>query len=236
MRKIDIIYIGAIIILVIILFKSCDGNRSQTALYEASQAELETTVNELGQQTATIDALQAGSAKDLLSMETKDSTIMRLQEVVDGFEGNISSATVVSSESFDVGTTASTIIRVDTFYTDTGMVVFQVYKSAWDEKWSIGSIIASKDSISRSIKIKNEFDITVGWADKGWLKKDEFEVAILNKNPNTVVTELQTFKVEPPKKRWSVGPAVGYGVLINKNGISSGWIAGGTISYTIFSF
>lgn len=236
MRKIDLIFVLIMAIMAILLLRSCDQQKSAKSLYEATQDTLSVRTNELGQQIASINALRASSAKDLLTLKTKDSTIIRLQGVVKDYKGRISSATVISTESSDVGTTATIVSFPDSAESETQTPLYPTYESVWDEQWSMGYIIANKDSISRKIRVKNEFDITVGWANKGLFKKKEFEVSVLNKNPNTVTTELQTFKVEVPKKRFSLGVQAGYGVLIDKSGLSTGVYLGGGVSWTILRF
>jgi len=236
MRKSELLAAVAVIIMAILLIGSCDRNRSMQSLYDATQDTLSIRTNELGQQIASIDALRASSAKDLLSLKTKDSTIIRLQGVVKDYKGKISSATVITNETSDVGTTVTVIGSSDTVFTDTETLVYPTYESVWDEQWSMGYITANKDSISRKIRVKNEFDITVGWANKGLFKKKEFEVSVLNKNPNTVTTELQTFKVEVPKKRFSFGVQAGYGLLIDKSGLSTGVYLGGGVSWIMLRF
>jgi len=61
----------------------------------------------------------------------------------------------------DNGSSISTT-QWDTIKTDTGSYASAVYKTDWDEEWSVGKIVATKDSITRDIKIKNDFEMTIG--------------------------------------------------------------------------
>ena len=157
--------------------------------------------------------MKAAKKKDFLKMQTNDSTILALQKVVKDYKGKLASATVLGSSTSDSGTSVTTT-SWDTIKTDTGSIIHPVFKTDWDERWSRGNIIASKDSISRNIQVKNEFEFTQGLERQGFLKKRKSLVTIKNLNPNTVTTELKTFTVQAQKKRFSVGIGAAYGLDI----------------------
>ena len=208
--------IALLIIAGILLFKSCSDNRGlkeQVALYETAQDSLTQTRNDLGQQITSTSLMKAAKKKDFLKMQTNDSTILALQKVVKDYKGKLASATVLGSSTSDSGTSVTTT-SWDTIKTDTGSIIHPVFKTDWDERWSRGNIIASKDSISRNIQVKNEFEFTQGLERQGFLKKRKSLVTIKNLNPNTVTTELKTFTVQAQKKRFSVGIGAAYGLDI----------------------
>jgi len=202
-------------------------------MYEALQDTLEQTTNELGQQTSTIALLEADKAKDLLKIKTNDSTVIHLQKVVKDYKGKLASATVLGTSTNDAGS-SSTTTDYDTIYTDTGSYISPVYKSNWDEEWSVGKIVATKDSISRQIKIKNDFEMTIGKERQGFLKKKKSVVTIKNLNPNTVTTELRTFNIQPHKNKISFGIGAAYGLDIV--GFKPTLVIGVTAHIPIISF
>ncbi len=226
-----------LIIVGILLFRSCKGDidlKEQIGLYEAAQDTLHQTRNELGQQVSSIALLKADNKKDLLRMKTDDSTIIALQVLVKEYKGKLKTATVLGTSTNDNGNSGTTT-DYDTIYTDTGSYVSPVYKTEWEEEWSIGKIIATKDSISRDIKIKNDFEITVGdEKQKGLFKKKKSLVTITNKNPNTITTELRTFVIEPQKKKVSIGLGVAYGFDII--GLKPTVVVGPTLHIPIISW
>jgi len=214
-RKNQIIIV-LLIIAGILLFKSCSDNRGlkeQVALYEASQDTLIQTRNALGQEKTSTALMKASNKKAFLKMQSNDSTIIALQKVVKEYKGKLSVATVLVNSTNDNGTSATTT-SYDTIKTDTGSIIHPVFRTNWDERWSRGNIIASKDSITRDIQVRNEFEITQGKEKQGFLKKKKSLVTIKNLNPNTVTTELKTFTIQTQKKRFSVGIGAAYGLDI----------------------
>ena len=223
-------------ILIFFIYRGCESRadlKEQIGLYEAAQDTLHQTRNELGQQITSISLLQADKEKDLLKLKTNDSTIIALQKVVKEYKGKLDNATVFGNSTNDAGS-SETIIKWDTLKTDTGSTAYPTYTSNWVEKWSEGNIKATKDSIFRDIKIKNEFEMTMGKENQGFLKKRKSVVTIKNLNPNTITTELRTFTVEPHKNKFSfgIGAAYGYDLI----GLKPTIVVGATVHFPLISF
>lgn len=234
MRKIDLLYVITVIILVLLLIGSCDKQKSAQDLYNATQDTLRVTVNKLGQQTASISVLKAADTKQFLKLKTQDSTILHLQDVVKDYKGRLATATVLSNTTSDVGTTATVVSFPDTSGNETKDILYPIYETQWNERWSVGSIRASRDSISRDIKVKNEYEITQGEEKRGLFKPRILTVNVKNLNPNTETVELRVFTVDVPNKRFSFGVQAGYGVLLNGTGTGPYIGVGG--SWTILKF
>lgn len=229
----------AIAILAWLLMRGCDQQKADRLLQEAVQDTLRTTRNKLGQQQAKISILATASKKDFLKLKTKDSTILKLQGLVKKFKGKIQSATVLSNITSITGTGATNVVARDTMVINDTVYIYQEYSDTFDEKWSSGVIIANKDSISRDIKVRNEFEITNGWTKrklKNLFKDPPLEVSVLNLNPNTETTELRTFTVQPPNKRFSVSVQAGYGVLLNGFSVGTGFYLGAGVSFNVIKF
>ena len=204
-----------LIIVCLLWLESCQQGNMNLGLYEDAQAQLQVSMNKQGQQTAKIKLLEAETVKDFLKMKSNDSSIIALQLIAKGYKGKLYSATHLVNQTIESATTATTVGTAgDTVTVDSIVYVYKIYTTKWDEQWSVGSITATKDSISRDIKIKNEFDITVGRESLGWFKGHEVVVSIKNKNPNTVTKELRTFRVKDNKKI-SVGLQLGVGLMQN---------------------
>ena len=204
-QKITIVVLCLVIIFLFI--KGCSDKKELINLNNSLTAKLDTSRNELGQQKASILSIVTQRERDFLKIKTKDSTILWLQKTVKEYKGKISSATVVSNTTVSKGST-TTIIKHDTI----DNVIYDTYFTKWDNKWENGYILASKDSIRREIKFKNEYQVTIGNESNGWFKKREFKVSILNLNPNTYTTELRSYNVSAKPKRFTLGIQAGYGI------------------------
>lgn len=238
LNKTTLTLIGVCVVLIILLFyRGCNkGNQlqEQIDLYEASKATLLVAENKLGQQTAQIELMTADNEKDLLKMQTQDSTIMKLQSVVKDYKGKLATATVIINSTGDVGSTATTITKHDTVTVNGVEYIYGTYESEWDEEWSSGKIVATKDSISRNFLVKNEYEITQGWERQGFLKGKSPVVKIKNLNPNTSTEELRSFTVTEKKKPFALSAGAVYGIDILH--LRPTIVVGVGVTYSIIKF
>ena len=228
MKK-DIYYILAIVILVIILLRSCEGKREAENLYNASQDTLTTYVDKDGLNVAKIGLLQTKSKKDFISMRTKDSVNMELQALVKKTKlGKQGSVTIIKGD-----TKIDTIIKTQIVYVDS----IPEYHSKLDlGGWVLGNIVAKPDKTQVSLSVKNEYVVTLGVENTGFLslgpKKHYAEVK--NLNPYSKVSVLRTYQVQvPAPKRFGVGPVVAYGLGSN---LQPEWFVGFGVNFTLFRF
>jgi hypothetical protein len=214
----DFIFGAAIAVLCFLLYCSDDKRRQGEHINSVLADSLETTVDDLGRQTATIQNFKLDKAKDLLKIQTNDSTVIWLQGVVEEYKGKLQAALVASSVTSEEGSGKTRIIGGDTIWKDNVLYVYPNYETDWNKRWSEGYILATKDSISWNFKVKNEYEITVGDASNGWFKKRVSEVSFKNLNPNTATTELRSVSVDNKGKKFHVVVYVGYGA--GANGLS----------------
>ena len=227
-----IILYALVVILLFLRLHACDKASTLQDLQTALNDTISQYRNKQGQRVTLISVLQTEREKDFLNIRSKDSTINKLQKAVKDYKGKLQSATVASIETAENGST-QTIIKHDTVFIDGVPEVKPVYATSWKERWSEGSIEAHHDSIYREIKIKNEFTFTHG-TKRNLFKKDVLKVEMTNLNPNTVTTELRSYSVKVPKKRFNVGLGVSYGYSI------STWkpdaVVGLNASFILFGF
>lgn len=216
-RYITFSLLGVLAIFIFLFVRSCEKNVELGGLNDVLGDSLRISYNVNGEQEAKIKVFQAEKSKTFLKMNTKDSTIKWLQETVKDYKGRLSTAIVLGNTTRDTGRTIVYIDRWDTLRVGDSTLVFPTYKTEWNERWSQGSIIANKDSIYRDILVKNEYEITLGKQRNGWFKKREFEVQVLNKNPNTATNELRSFNVKVKPKRFTIGVQAGYGYSFRNN-------------------
>jgi hypothetical protein len=168
---------------------------------------LKKTKNKLGQEESKVRTLVGNNEKTLLQMESKDSTIIQLQASVEDYKGKLTSATSISNTTIIEGST-QTVVKYDTI----NNVEYPIYESVWDEKWLIGKITATKDSVYRNISFFNKFNVVIGEERQKLFGKREFNVTVTNLNPNTITNDLRTFQVEAKKKPYVISLGVGYGI------------------------
>ncbi len=221
-----------IVILAFLLFRSCERSKGLQDLQTALNDTLSQTRNKLGQQVTSISVLQSEREKDFLKLQSKDSTVKALQLLVKNYKGKVQSATVASTETTDSGASKTTE-TVDTVRLAQKWELRPVYKTEWKERWSEGTIEAHFDSIHRNIKIKNEFTFTHG-TKRNLFKKDVLKVEMTNLNPNTVTTELRSYSVSMPKKRFSIGVGVSAGYSLTTYKPDA--VVGLNASFILFGF
>lgn len=210
-KKIIIALIVSIVVLLGLLRWQSTKTKEAVDLTNAVADELEVSKNKLGQETASIKVLQAENEKALLKLEAKDSVIIWLQRAVKEYKGAVNTAIVLRNQSQSKGATETAVIR-DTVIINGETKIADFYETKWSNKWEDGYILARPDSIYRDIKVKNDYQITLGSVKNGWFKPKEYEVQILNLNPNTTTKELRSFQVKQQPKRIAIGLQAGYGL------------------------
>lgn len=206
----------ATIILFLLLKNESDKLEEVNTLNEQLGAELKQTVTKYGEQVSQIQTLQGMSENAFLQLNSKDSTIISLQNMVENYKGKLRSATLILNTTSSIGNIATDAITYhDTIIKDSIIYIYPTYTSNWSNKWETGLISATRDSIMRDIKITNEYEITLGDVKNGFLKKKTNEVIVKNLNPNTLTDEIKTFEVIQKDKRVNLSAQAGYGIGLN---------------------
>ncbi len=209
----ELALVGVCIILFILLNRSCEKVEDRNEYISGLADTLEVSRNKLGQQTATIKSLEFENDKYFTKIQTNDSTIKWLQNVVKDYKGKLLSATVGSTTTIVSGSSETIYVNdTDVVYIGDTVYVYPIYKSTFSNRWEQGFIQASKDSIHYDFKVSNKFELTLGEVRNKWFKPKEMEVSILNLNPNTVTNELRSFNIKQTPKRWGLGVGAGYGL------------------------
>lgn len=180
--------------------------------YNALNDSLHSSRDELGRQTVMTKAIQFENEKAFLRLQSNDSTIRWLQQTIRSFDGKIQSAIVAALVTTNKGSTKTEVIPGDTIRSGDTLKLYPTYKAVWSNKWEIGSIRATKDSVYRDIKTINEFELTIGKPArkfKNLFREPDLECTLKNNNPNTVTKELKSFTVKVPQKRFGIGFSAG---------------------------
>lgn len=217
----NISLVGAILILSLLLNKSCNKNKDYEGfeeMYNASMDSLHKERDKLGREKTTT-ALLYGDVESLKKLNaSKDSTLAKLQKLVNK---HTISATVFSTST---GNTVSsgTMVKTETIIVKGDSVfIYPVYSTKFKNRWEDFDITADRDTFLISYKVFNEYEYKQEFKRQGFLKPRAPVVSVTNQNPNTETLELKSFAVKPDKRsRW-------------KN-IAIGAVAGLAAGYVIF--
>jgi hypothetical protein len=190
-----------------------------------------------GLSKARITVLESYNTSDFIELTTKDTTVKKLQKLVEKNKKYINkqgSITIIESET-TIDTTTPTVVDNNTKKDSTGNS--PVYRSKINlGKWVTGIIVASKDSTTTKLSIKNEMDLVIGREKTGFLglgKGKTFVEATLH-NPYSEVKVLRTYQTQLPKtKKIHVGPTLMYGIGQN---FSPGVYVGVGVTWGIINF
>lgn len=205
-----IITVGLLIALIFSV-KSCSKAKGEKAeaitLAESIFDSLVHLKNKDSINVATISAITTESSKTFTGLQTKDSEIRKLQEVVKDYQKKLKAGSSVTNAVIETAvnnTQPTVIVKADTVRKDSLVYVYPVYTSTLTNKWIDYSSRANKDTSVFNLKVTNEFSAVVGYH-----KRRPF-VDLLTENPYTTVKELRTYQVKVPKpKKFGIGPQVG---------------------------
>lgn len=187
---------------------------------------------------AKISVLETSNIETFLQLKTKDSTISNLQKTVEKYKERLKkggSVTQVGSET-DINTDSETeVIPRDTIIKENEIYIYPEYKSYFNlDSWVYGDVTANKDTTTINLKILNEYDAIIGYEGSSFFKRGKPFVEVISKNPYTELKSLRTYKVStPPRKLWSIGPSLSYG--INQN-FEPTFTLSISVQYSLFRF
>lgn len=194
-------------------FRKIEQKNYSTEIIDGLNDELQTYKDSDSLNMAKIKIIETEDDKFFISLKTKDSTINKLQKLVDKYKNllNNGSATILSTEtSMSLG--AKTIIR-DTVRDTIKKYFYPTYESELNGgKWVKGRFYADKDTVLFNIRFLNEYEIIQREDKQGWFKPSIPIIEVKNLNPYSVTKELKTYKVKVPNKRFGIGPNVGIGI------------------------
>lgn len=219
MKRIGIIFL--VIFLVLLNFYQCSKNKQEIKEYEnlitAIQDTLIFTQKENGTYLSTISVLTAENGQTFLKMKSKDKEIQELQNAVKQYKNKIQTLTQFTSQlKFD--TIVNTVVK----YQDT----FPTYYFSFKDEWIDLRGNSNKNNTQLSLQTTEKYDVAI------YEEKKQIRIDILNRNPYSKTTGIQSFyKTKPKQKRIGVGPYIGYGYGINQK---FGFEVGIGITYNLF--
>lgn len=218
----DFLYIGAIIVLILLLMtQSCNNKKitnNETNLVNNLSDTLVKVTNKLGEEKTRTSILETYRTSDFIRIKSKDSILLTLQGKVKYYQDQLKNGGNVSviTNSTNINNTGETIIKYDTIYSPQSQIeIFPVYEMSLNNKWYQGNIKASQDSTTLNLQIDNEYSIVIGEEGKWYKKKTPF-VEVTNNNPYTKTKTLKTYEVSKPlDKKFGLGIFLGYGIGVS---------------------
>lgn len=235
-----IFLLGLITLLVIFFYKYAhyqDKIKSLDDLNTTLKSDLVIYKTKDDLNAAKIRAFESSEAKYFTNLATKDSTILKLQKLVEKNKKYISKQGSISI----INTQAHTEVTVPTKIINDPLIPekekYPIYSSSFNQKgWIWGSSIATKDSTSYKITYREELSVIAGREKHGFLglgKSTPFADVTLY-NPYSEVKELRTYQTKLPNiKRFGIGPTVSYGI---GNDFKSQVFVGFGVSWDVIQF
>ena len=215
------------IIIVALLYKKCnpvdETDKSQLAIIRALDDTITKYKNAYKETVYTMSVIKTENAKTILALQTKDSTVRRLQGLVSDYQGKLEAGSAVLTAKIE--TMMHDKPSVESIFFDTGEYyvpknykldtttngyypynTYPTYKIHSDSTnhWLLYDITVNHDSSNVNIKVLNDFDAVIG------VNKKKPFVDIIIKNPYSIVSTIRTYQVSLPKpKRWGIGPSAG---------------------------
>jgi len=230
MNKNIIILMLSILVIVAVadnVFRKSVALKEKTNLIEALGDSLEVWKNKDGQSMAKIQILETQNAKTFTQLATTDKSIKKLQKLVEENQKLLKrkgSGTIINTTT-EIQTRVKTVVINDSIYT-----------GSFKDDWLSIESTSTGDSTKYKFKSRSELSLILGEEKVGLFKRKPYAI-VTDRNPHTNITGLRSYQVIPPKKKkFIIGPSIGYGILINNTGAQTGWILGGTVTYNLIQF
>lgn len=212
------LYLIIVLLLIIGLGYKCttEKNNKIEELHNLNKVisdTLKITYNKLGQQEAVISSYSSDIKTFLNFNSNGDSLTIQLQNELKNIKKelkNVSAAVSFAS--------TTKIEDVSNTYITYSLDSFPIYKSTLSDKWYDANIIATKDSTSLSLLLRNDYNAVFAFEKRGkGLFKDKIPIVkITNLNPYSETTDARSFSFpEVKQKRLGIGlnTTLGYDIL-----------------------
>lgn len=225
--KYSIIVTIILIVVLCIAFKIIVKNnrdyRVINELYKTTQDSLQIERNAKGQEVAKVAVLVVTNQRQFIELQTKDEEIKQLQQLVEKESKGrktVEAAMVLANQTIvKLKDQLANQVVGDTTVNDT---TYATYKKVIKDDWTSGTVIMGKYCFDMSLKIRNEYEWSLGtepygkWP-KNWFQKREY-AKITNLNPNTETTTMKVYHNKPvankPVKHFLEGTVIGAGIII----------------------
>jgi hypothetical protein len=216
-----VILILLILLLIGILISSNNKNKEYKTLYESAQDSITITKNNKGELVTRVTILEASNANYILQLKTKDSSIIRLQNVILSAKKqhkDVELALMIQTEinqQLRDSLTKNNIIAQTTIHKGDTVYVYPTYERFYNDKWINDSITLGYNIFTRKLKVHDDFDFTVGTEPAGFLKRRNY-AELTSKNPYSITKEMRVYEEKKtPNKEVKTGIISGIvGVIV----------------------
>jgi hypothetical protein len=217
-----IILLILITILYIVNHKDKNLANDYNNLKQLYETETTTFKDKEGKLNTRVDVLQLNNFNLLNDMNTKNTSILRLQSMLEDAKGintklqtllAISNQTIIMySDSLD-----NLIVRIDSFLVNGQYVKYPVYQKNIDmfKGWITGTITLGKTSSDINIITRSQYDITIGQHRKNIFKPFTYYANCKSLSPYDVTKEFVVVQQKPKVNRFNVSASIGYGIGVN---------------------
>ena len=175
MKKVYIIL--SIIAIAILLFRGCEIQRQggiSVALNQSLKDSLTTYKTKDGLNAAKISIFEADKEKDFISLATKDTTIQKLQKLVENNKSKIHKQGSISIINTETNVSATVATKVKDSILPLDSIKSPVYASNFNLKgWIKGNTVATKDSTAINLTYKEELNLIIGKEKTGFFGFDD---------------------------------------------------------------
>lgn len=107
-----------------------------------------------------------------------------------------------------------------------------------EEFYEVTGRVTDKALSLQSIMIPNTVSVVIGNSKEKWWKQKEYIATVTHSNPYISTEGIQSFTIEEPRSKWSVGPYVGYGFYYDpwKGNAGHGINGGIAINYRLIGW
>lgn len=188
----EFFYIALIILLSVLIYTGCEGNKKNLDLLSSVTDSLHKTKDKLNREISSTKVINI-SYEELKAIHAKDSSSLgKLQKLVTKLTV---SAAIISTATKNNFTSATVNLSGDTVKEDSLIYVYPRYHTYYSNKWERFNITAMRDSFKVDYKVFNDFELSQEWKRNGLFKRRTLIASIKNLNPNTETLEYKTFTV-----------------------------------------
>lgn len=229
-RVFGLLLVMATIVAIILLARSCNDNKQEEVdevalMIQALEDSLHSVREANGELHSTIKTITTEKTELFLSVKTKDSIIIELQQEVKKYKNKLREHGTVSvlhtTTNLHISDSAVITTGKDTVEIDNLIYLYPEYKYSINQygDWITGDVTVSADRFLMNFKSRHEYSVVIGEEKKGWFSKAIPFSEVTSKNPYDTTTAFRTYEVRVPKKHIGIKVFTGFSIGIGVGAI-----------------
>lgn len=200
----------------------------ESKVYKKIIPDIESVINSFevykdayNKEHARIKVIETENEKLFIQLQTKDSIISRLQDIIKRNK-NVKQVSIIKSESV-----------IDTIFINKfDTVNYKVFTDINLDNWVYGNIKSTIDTTEVNLTFKNDIDVIL--KEEGGLFNKKHYVEVIQNNPYSSTKSLKTYIKKNREKRIGIGPHIGMGYTPINNKFD--YYIGIGLQYNVFNF